>query len=571
MIPSALILITRPEEQARLFATKLQQALDHPADILVAPVTKMTPLGPIKLRSEDRIILTSANALRGVEQGSISGQTAYCVGEATAIAARSAGFRTIVAEGTADSLIQRILKDWPKAPMVYLRGRDISVDVADRLAAKGISVRQHITYHQDQAAIKKDAMARILGAKHLIIPLFSINSADYLFSQLPKTAANTHVVAISAAVADVAKHAGYDDTLVADHPEGQSMVRKVKEVLMSIEGDAPPEQPPLPAQTRKTGQGAPALLGGIGAAVVGFILAQLVPNGWPISNNTARLDTIEGRAVTVEAQVSDMHTALSDLAENIAEERETQAMALEAIADDISEQAAQTTVLLEAYDELQGRLTALERRPVGGGSASDAAIQSYGRELADLRAAVENLQTDIERLQSSPDASDTAKQELAWIELEAAVNSGAGFSEELARVAELSGMAAPEELTAAAAGVTPISDLASDFPEAARAVLFQTRLRDEDSPEGGGIGGFIQRQLGVRSLSPREGTDVDAILSRVEAALISGDLSAAFQELSALDGDARSALGAWGENFQERISVSQSLKTYGEAIRKGQE
>ena len=56
---------------------------------------------------------------------------------------------------------------------------------------------------------------------------------------------------------------------------------------------------------------------------------------------------------------------------------------------------------------------------------------------------------------------------------------------------------------------------------------------------------FLRRQTNARSLAPREGNDPDAILSRAEAALSSGDLPAALTELDALPENARAAMDGW--------------------------
>ena len=56
---------------------------------------------------------------------------------------------------------------------------------------------------------------------------------------------------------------------------------------------------------------------------------------------------------------------------------------------------------------------------------------------------------------------------------------------------------------------------------------------------------FLQNQLGTRSLEPREGNDPDAVLSRVEAAVRQGDLSAALTEIEALPEAGRAEMADW--------------------------
>lgn len=575
MIPPALILITRPEPQAERFAALLRQVLGQRAEILVAPVTRTVPIGQTSISADDRVVLTSANALDGVDATSIVGQTAYCVGEATAAAAQKVGFNAITTGSTAEDLIRRLRETRPEPPILYLRGKEVAADIAGILAHDEIEIRQRVTYRQEPMALSQSAHQDINGAKRLIIPLFSANSADHLFRQLPKGRSNTHVVAISANVAKVAKAAGHRSIVIADHPDAASVAQKMKEVLMSAGDDRPDESVPRVREAPKQHHGAPALLGGIGAAVAGFILAQLTPDGWPIASNSARLETIEQGTTAIETRVSDTEESLSDLMGSIAAERDQRSViAAETdrqMTEQMARQTAQISALADTLTTLDQRLTELERRPAADGSASQAAIRSYDRELVELRAAIDDMNAEIRDLRANPVAAETTTLHLALAELETAAMSGADFSLELAHVATLTATVVPDRLQSASAGISTVSELRAGFPTAARAALLQAHIRGENAKDGSGFGGFIRRQLGLRSLSPREGTDADSILSRAEAALMSGDLDRASQELSALDPEVRAALGPWADQFDGAVSAHQELAIYVENIKNGQE
>jgi len=56
---------------------------------------------------------------------------------------------------------------------------------------------------------------------------------------------------------------------------------------------------------------------------------------------------------------------------------------------------------------------------------------------------------------------------------------------------------------------------------------------------------FLQDQLGVRSVAPKDGNDADAVLSRAEAALKAGDLASAFAELDALPSEGQAEMTDW--------------------------
>jgi len=83
--------------------------------------------------------------------------------------------------------------------------------------------------------------------------------------------------------------------------------------------------------------------------------------------------------------------------------------------------------------------------------------------------------------------------------------------------------------------------LRDTFPPAARAALAD--LRQET--RGTGLLAFLERQTGARSVTPRAGDDPDAVLSRAEAAVTSGDLATALDLVAALPEAAQAALADW--------------------------
>jgi hypothetical protein len=66
--------------------------------------------------------------------------------------------------------------------------------------------------------------------------------------------------------------------------------------------------------------------------------------------------------------------------------------------------------------------------------------------------------------------------------------------------------------------------------------------------------------VGVRALTPREGNDPDAILSRAEAALTAGDVAQALAEIATLPAVAQDALAAWRTQAQLRLDAQAALQ-----------
>ena len=70
---------------------------------------------------------------------------------------------------------------------------------------------------------------------------------------------------------------------------------------------------------------------------------------------------------------------------------------------------------------------------------------------------------------------------------------------------------------------------------------------------------WLQRQLGARSVTPRDGGDADAILSRAEAALTQGQLDRALQEIDALPDAAKAPLADWQAAVAARLAATQAV------------
>jgi len=107
--------------------------------------------------------------------------------------------------------------------------------------------------------------------------------------------------------------------------------------------------------------------------------------------------------------------------------------------------------------------------------------------------------------------------------------------------------------------VPTLQSLRETFPNAARAALEAARQADMGAGWTDRITAFLQTQTGARSLTPREGTDPDAILSRAEAALASGDVAATLAELATLPEAAKPDLAAWQAQAQLRLDAAAAL------------
>ena len=359
----------------------------------------------------------------------------------------------------------------------------------------------------------------------------------------------------------------------------EEIVDEIAELETPAEASAP--EPEIIRETivEKKGGFVPLVLGGIVAAGIGVGSAGYIfPNGLPfgpkpadytsaIEEQSSRIDALSAElaakpafdASALEASIADATSAVTSAQEQITGVAETVAAfeerltTLEALPreDGISQQME--NALKEMRAELNQQNAALEQMaPVEG-------------ELNDMRAALDaqkgELVTMIAEAQASKqDAEKTARDTLARAgvtRILVALESGAPFADALAEVEANSDIAIPEALAQTAAdGVPTLASLGDAYPNAAREAL--AAVRSEDT--GGGVSSFLTRQLGVRSVAPREGDDPDAILSRVGAAVDEGRISDALEIADALPEGAKAPLAEWMAQANLRLSAAREAE-----------
>jgi uroporphyrinogen-III synthase len=155
----ARVLVTRPEPGASQTAARLE-ALGFAVFKLPLQETVRVPVAPgVGLRDVTAVALPSASAVRHAPRDLLlkwSGLPCFAVGEATAQAAREAGFtRVVVAGGDAESLAAMIVANPPAGAVSYLCGKVRRSVFERRLAVAGIPVIVVETY--DTLALDVDA------------------------------------------------------------------------------------------------------------------------------------------------------------------------------------------------------------------------------------------------------------------------------------------------------------------------------------------------------------------------------------------------------------------------------
>ena len=332
---------------------------------------------------------------------------------------------------------------------------------------------------------------------------------------------------------------------------------------------SPPEH--IPAKPRKgLSTAAGLLLGGVLAAVLGFTAARtIVPEGWPFPGVTPEPDPL---AIALEAQkatVADLGTQLAALGARVDElEADT---ALADLRQQLDGTQARITQLSDVINALDARLLKVEKIPRGSGTeAAEAAARAYERELASMREMLEGELAQIRATQEAANADSQsaeaavreAAMRAALAQVTAALDNGQPFGEALATLAEISGQPPSRELAKAAkAGIPTLNQLQGAFPKAARSALSASITALVAEGKIGRLEGFMRSQLGTRSLEPKEGDDPDAVLSRAEAALKAGDISAALAEISTLPEAGQSEMADWVTQAENRAAAVAALQS----------
>lgn len=358
------------------------------------------------------------------------------------------------------------------------------------------------------------------------------------------------------------------------------------------------EPEPEPEPARQTGV-LPLVIGGVIAALIGFGVSQVMPAGWPL-----RAETGLDAAVRVQAtEIARLSRALAALPATDLTPVEAQLATLSDRITTAEISVAAMPVPEAAIDpgpriaDLERRIAKLEALPPGtvieGGAGPDpAAMAALSQDIATLksdiaaqagssaaavaevnaaagaaRTALAEAQAQAATLTAQASATAAAADARAALgRIEAAVETGAPFATAVEAL-RATGADIPEPLASAAtAGLPTLASLQTSFPDAARLAL------DESLRAGMGAGtldrfsAFLRTQTGARSLTPRQGGDPDAILSRAEAALKAADLPTALTEIAALPQAGQAALATWTAAAQARVAAMAALTTLATAL-----
>lgn len=312
-----------------------------------------------------------------------------------------------------------------------------------------------------------------------------------------------------------------------------------------------------------------------------------------LGTTAARLDELAGAQTPdpeVEARIAAAETRISETEARLAAE-------IAALDDRVAgidgEEMRQRLSRLEST--LQGQSSELaaikEQLSAGGADSGQSAetaeqIDLYRAEVEGLRAEMGSLSDQVSSLSARIDevaasserrvaaaqeraaeveqeaqvAMDSAAAEADLARIRAAIADGEPFAEPLQRFETSEQVTVPEPLLVAApVGVATMTELRDRFSDAAHEAIRAGIAAQAGDGIAARSRAFLQSQLASRSLSPQEGSDADAVLSRMEDALRRDDLDAALAEAGNLPHAAMVAMAGWLGDAQQRAQVTDAL------------
>lgn len=229
---SAVVLVTRPFEQARAFAAEI---------IPLGALPVIQPLLDIEyisldfetISKPDAVIVTSLHAVKGrIFPVGWQDVPVYCVGEKTAESARISGAQMCVCgEGGVESLLPLIRLDIPRGShILYLCGNHVTCDMTEALhdykveAVIGYRASAVDTFQPDILAVFPEIV---------YITLFSARTGRILSDLMNKNhlnpyAKNIKLLCLSSSVLESVQEIGWKSCHVAEHPTQTSMIEKLK-------------------------------------------------------------------------------------------------------------------------------------------------------------------------------------------------------------------------------------------------------------------------------------------------------------------------------------------------------
>ncbi|MQT13500.1 COG4223 family protein [Segnochrobactrum spirostomi] len=287
----------------------------------------------------------------------------------------------------------------------------------------------------------------------------------------------------------------------------------------------------------------------------------------PAAAGDAALKDVEARLAKLESAVSsgtpgaDLGALQSELKTDIADlgkQVEAAAKAAEAAQTGLSQLGARV-------DEIDKKIAANDLsgvRDAVGRLNADADAKAAA--LAKLQTEIDGVAQSVERTVGSESSAATS---FALSSLERAAAEGRGFAAELSLIAAT---------VANPALIDPLKAVATDPPQSAEAIAAQwpdtekAILAAAAPPVGDGLLDKLEASakslIVVRPSGPVDGSDAEAVASRINADMKNGALAAALKEWRSLPEASQKASQAWGDDLARRVALDDGVAALKQAV-----
>jgi uroporphyrinogen-III synthase len=426
-------LVTRPEEDAAPLAAALAE---RGIEVTIEPLLAIHPVpdAPVDLQGVQALLFTSANGARSfaalAAARDLSGWrelAVFAVGDASATAARDAGFTRVESAGGDVAALARLVIDRldPKAgALFHAAGSAVAGDLAGVLGGAGFAVRREMLYEAKPAQQLSPATATALANRGFDLVLFFSPRTATTFVALTRAAGEAVVegcaaaaaTCLSPAVAAAAGELPWREVQTAARPELPALLDLIDRELAARARSA---DAPEPAAASDTGPGVEPMateevmpprarrsrLGTIVAiaAIVALVVAggvELTRSLWsggeiavPPATDPALVERVQGlelRLQAVEAGFGPLQQELTAAKGEIADSRDRIA-AWEAAMQTQSSPDVQE--LTKRLDKLEGEIAALRTAaPQPSSTAASPDVTALNEKIAALEAQLAALQ-----------------------------------------------------------------------------------------------------------------------------------------------------------------------------------
>lgn len=216
------VAVTRALPEAERTAERLRALGAAP---VLAPLLTIEPRPfDTNINGAQALIFTSTNGVRAFAETSLArGCSVLAVGDATAAAAREAGFADVrSADGNVSDLaaLAKRTLDPAKGKIVHIGGAHLAGDLADEFGAAGFAVERRIAYEAVAAHALPAGFASPLDA----VIFHSARAAETFVTLGAPQAENLVAACISEAVARAARKIAWKRVIVAPAPREDALL-----------------------------------------------------------------------------------------------------------------------------------------------------------------------------------------------------------------------------------------------------------------------------------------------------------------------------------------------------------